>query len=315
MTPYGITRPQWVNTLQNVKSCIIGTGPPLAQVMAYCLFGTKLSTEPMLTYSQMDHQEQTSVIFDWSKTLLSRKCLWKSLQNGSHFIQVSMCQHTEVSTKWQPFYSGLHMSTHWGFHKMAAILFRSPCVNTLRFPQNGSHFIQVSMCQHTEVSTKWQPFYSGLHVSTHWGFHKMAAILFRSPCVNTLRFPQNGGHFIQVSMCQHTEVSTKWWPFCRYFICIFLNGKDWIVIKISLMFVPEGQIDESTLDQVMAWHLSGTKSLPEPILNRVHNAACHHNVLTPKQLETQVCVLSTVATDSLMLNHQAIRINSADKIL
>ena len=43
-------------------------------------------------------------------------------------------------------------------------------------------------------------------------------------------------------------------------------------------------------------------------------SSLRHNVLTPKQLETQVRVLSTVATDSLMLGHQAININSADKI-
>ena len=154
---------------KNVKSCIIGTGSPLAQVMACCLFGTKLSTEPMLTYSQMDPQEQTSVIFDWSK----------SLQENA-FENVS---------------------------KMAAILFRSPCDNTLRPPQNGCHLARI---------------------------FKM--------------------HFLQ-------------WKRLKS-----------ILIKIPLVFVPEGQIDkESTLDQVMAWHLSGTKSLPEPILNRVHNTACHHS--------------------------------------
>ena len=33
---------------------------------------------------------------------------------------------------------------------------------------------------------------------------------------------------------------------------------------------------------------------------------------THKQLETHVCILSTVATDALVLKHQAISINSAD---
>ena len=38
-------------------------------------------------------------------------------------------------------------------------------------------------------------------------------------------------------------------------------------------------------------------------------------VLTHKQLEMHQCVLSTVATDDLVLKHQAISIHSADSIL
>ena len=36
--------------------------------------------------------------------------------------------------------------------------------------------------------------------------------------------------------------------------------------------------------------------------------------LAHKQLETQGCILSTVATDALVLKHQAIIIHSADSI-
>ena len=36
--------------------------------------------------------------------------------------------------------------------------------------------------------------------------------------------------------------------------------------------------------------------------------------LTHKQLETHGCVLSTVATDALVLKHQAISIHSAEQI-
>ena len=36
--------------------------------------------------------------------------------------------------------------------------------------------------------------------------------------------------------------------------------------------------------------------------------------LTPKQLETHGCLLSTVATDALVLKHQTINNHSADKI-
>ena len=38
------------------------------------------------------------------------------------------------------------------------------------------------------------------------------------------------------------------------------------------------------------------------------------NLLTHKQLETHQCILNTVATDVLVLEHQAISIHSADKL-
>ena len=45
----------------------------------------------------------------------------------------------------------------------------------------------------------------------------------------------------------------------------------------------------------------------------------HQNVqfykLTPKHRETHGCVVSTVATDALVLKHQAISIHNADKTL
>ena len=39
-----------------------------------------------------------------------------------------------------------------------------------------------------------------------------------------------------------------------------------------------------------------------------------HNELTNKHLETYECVLSTVATDALVLKHQTISIPNADQI-
>ena len=37
-----------------------------------------------------------------------------------------------------------------------------------------------------------------------------------------------------------------------------------------------------------------------------------YNILTPKHRETHGCVVSTVATDALVLQHQAISIHNAD---
>ena len=57
------------------------------------------------------------------------------------------------------------------------------------------------------------------------------------------------------------------------FRCIFLNEKFCILILISLEFVPKGPIDDdSALVQVMAWHQTGNKSLPEPMLTKFNDS-------------------------------------------
>ena len=68
--------------------------------------------------------------------------------------------------------------------------------------------------------------------------------------VNTLRPRQNGRHF--------ADDIFKW---------IFLNENVRISIKISLKFVPKGQINNiPALVQIMAWHRSGDKPLSEPMM-------------------------------------------------
>ena len=74
--------------------------------------------------------------------------------------------------------------------------------------------------------------------------------------INTLRPRQNGCHFADA-----------------IFRCIFVNEIFWIFIKISLEFVSEGPIDSNlTLVQVMAWHQTGDKSLPEPMMTQFNDA-------------------------------------------
>ena len=61
------------------------------------------------------------------------------------------------------------------------------------------------------------------------------------------------------------------------FICNFMNEKFCILIQISLEFVLNGPIDNmSVLVQVMAWHLFGTKPLPEPTLAQLTDAYMRH---------------------------------------
>ena len=65
---------------------------------------------------------------------------------------------------------------------------------------------------------------------------------------------QNGGHFAN-----------------DLFRSVFLYENVWISIKIPRRCVPVGAIDSKlSLIQVMAWHRTGAKPLPLPMINTVH---------------------------------------------
>ena len=51
------------------------------------------------------------------------------------------------------------------------------------------------------------------------------------------------------------------------FRCIFVNEKFFILIKITLKFVPKGPVDNNpAVVQIMAWRRIGDKPLSEPML-------------------------------------------------
>ena len=61
------------------------------------------------------------------------------------------------------------------------------------------------------------------------------------------------------------------------FICIFKNEKFAISIQISLMFISMGPFDnKSAFVQVMAWHQTGDKPLPKPMLTQFTDAYMGH---------------------------------------
>ena len=85
-------------------------------------------------------------------------------------------------------------------------------------------------------------------------FHKWSFIIASNCCsfiiINTLRLRQNGRHF--------PDNIFKW---------IFVNENVWILIKVSLKFVPKGSIDNNPAPvQIMAWRRIGDKPLSEPML-------------------------------------------------
>ena len=58
---------------------------------------------------------------------------------------------------------------------------------------------------------------------------------------------------------------------------IFMKGKFCILIRISLNFVPKGQIDNTAaLVWVMAWRRTGDKPLSEPMLIQFTDAYMRH---------------------------------------
>ena len=76
--------------------------------------------------------------------------------------------------------------------------------------------------------------------------------------VNTLRPRQNGRHFADA-----------------IFKCIFLNENIWILIKISLKFVPKSSINNiPALVQIMAWRRPGDKPLSEPMVVNLPTHIC-----------------------------------------
>ena len=56
-----------------------------------------------------------------------------------------------------------------------------------------------------------------------------------------------------------------------------MNWKFCIAIRISLKFFPKGLINnKSALVEVMAWHLTGDKPLPEQMLTEFTDAYMQH---------------------------------------
>ena len=76
--------------------------------------------------------------------------------------------------------------------------------------------------------------------------------------INTLRPRQNGRHFPD-----------------DIFKCIFTNENIWILIEISLKFVPKGPINSiPALVQIMAWRRLGDKPLSETMMVSLLTPKC-----------------------------------------
>ena len=92
--------------------------------------------------------------------------------------------------------------------------------------------------------------------------------------INSLRPRPNRRHF--------ADDIFKW---------IFFNENIWILIKISLKFVPKGPINNiPALVQIMAWHRPGDKPLSEPM---VLSSLTHICVTRPQWVKSMSMKLKT----------------------
>ena len=105
-------------------------------------------------------------------------------------------------------------------------------------------------------------------------------------CIKTLRLRQNGRRFTDDT-----------------FQCIFLNENVKISIKISLKFVPKGQINNiPALVQIMAWRRPGGKPLSKTMMIRLETHICvtrpqwvniHESVTFPRSHQNHNIFLQT----------------------
>ena len=105
---------------------------------------------------------------------------------------------------------------------------------------------------------------------------------------NILRPRKNGHHFSD-----------------DIFKCIFLNENVWILIKISLQFVPKGPVNNiPALVQIMAWHQLDDKPLSEPMVVRLSRNICiiQHQWINGLNLFKRKMSISTSFFDSLIIS-------------
>ena len=111
----------------------------------------------------------------------------------------------------------------------------------------------------------------GVFVSSTWSLLFVLSVLL---CF--MQYHVIWGHVIMVLHC--IKLISPWTKHFtdNIFKCIFINEKC-ISIRISLKYIPKGSINNKwSLVQVMAWHRTGDKPLPEPVLTHFTDAYMHH---------------------------------------
>ena len=115
--------------------------------------------------------------------------------------------------------------------------------------------------------------------------HCIGAWTSNKMVINQMHFGEIKCMYWRSKCYQHIESETKWTPFSRrHFQMDFLEWKCMNFIKISLKFVPMGQINNiPALVHTMAWRHPGNMPLPEPMMV---NLLTHICVTRPQWVKT-----------------------------
>ena len=140
------------------------------------------------------------------------------------------------------------------------------------------HFVcaagRIPFCQFgVEVGVGWGAYldWGGGWLSTILSKFEVGTHLHLWQWFNSLRPRQSGRHCTD-----------------DIFKCIFLNENVWIVLKISLEFVPKVRINNiPALVQIMAWRRQGDKPLSEPMMVSLLTHIC---VTRPQWVKTGLAV-------------------------
>ena len=152
----------------------------------------------------------------------------------------------------EPLYWHLH---HWNVCISILIFTLGSFVNRIRLLISQDWF-RLGIEKATNLNQWWPSIIRPQWINENlWAFWYGVT---RPQWVNTLKPRQNGRHF--------PDDIFKW---------IFLNENIWILIKISLKFVPRGSINNiPALVRIMAWRRPGDKPLSEPMVVSLLTQIC-----------------------------------------
>ena len=136
----------------------------------------------------------------------------------------------------------------------------------LSIDASGCFFTNVTFIAVAEISIRGDFFFKSYHKFIEFNLFFIHLILFWIDELIHL-------HSIYIS---NMKIEFHLWyeNYRRHFQ---INESVWIPIPISLKFVPKGPIDyNSALVQVVAWHRTGEKPLPESMLTQFTDAYIQH---------------------------------------
>ena len=129
---------------------------------------------------------------------------------------------------------------------------------------SGCFFIHVTFTAVAEISIRGFFFFKSYHKFIEFNLFFIHLILF---WIDELI------HLYSIYLSSMNIEFHLWYVITDDIFKSIFNESVWITITISLKFVPKGPIDyKSALVQVMAWHRTGEKPLPESIHRRIYTA-------------------------------------------